>query len=843
MNRKKRENQIEEQLRAFGEKEMEEMKLPESLQPDKIREKILEYERRQEAQDEVEGAGSMPVTKRSWKKTAGVWMGVAAAALVLAVGTRNTDLWKVSDSSTTSQVTEGMAETESAVQDAKTDNSAAINTDVAAELEEGKKPEELRAEIEYLDGVKRLDSYEELFAYYQENGVIERREEQKETIWNKLGDIFYGSKIDVEMEVVEDAVAMPEAGMMDGADMSVTTGTTAMDRVENFNSAADDMDAGYDYVTETAPQEKAEAEIEAPVMEEADSAAGELDYSDTNVQVEGVDESDIIKTDGKYIYRLNNKHDEIVIYGIDGAQVTLAGKIPLELQEENVYRNYQEMLLAGGRLAILSSKTVYEPIKVTEEEREKDIPVEEIVVESEDDVVVYSKPMYPGGYYYGNSKTYTELIIYDVSNPAAPQKLESRTQEGNFQDVRMVDGIIYLLSFKNNSRWYICEEKEEKTYFEENYIPVVDGAMMPCDHIYVSDIAENPSYVIITSTDILHPEQFLDSVAIQGSATQMYASNQNIYLWQTDWSYWTPEEEQKETITTIMKYTYRDGVMAAAGRAELQGYLNNSFSMDEYNGHLRLVMTREYEKEVQNGDYVEVQWMTENQLFVLNEQMQMVGRIQDIAPGEYIKSARFFGDVGYFVTFRQTDPLFSVDLSDPTNPQIIGQLKIPGFSEYLHPYGPGLLLGIGQEADINTGGTQGVKLSMFDVSDPTNVREIAKCMVKEEAEWSYSDAEYDHKAILASVGKNIIGFSMESSGYEATAAGTEWNNWYEYYVFSYEEGVGFVEQLAHEFADWEDRYGCRGIYIGDYLYIVTANYQVIVYRMADWNQMGHYDFR
>lgn len=843
MNRKKREQQIEEQLRAFGEKEMGEMKLPESLQPDRIREKILEYERKQtesQTEDEMQRVTAMKSAadaeihgeKRSWKKTAGVWMGVAAAALVLAVGTRNADLWKISEKSA-SQVTESM--TEAADQDAKADNSAAIHTDVAAELAEGKSPEELRAEIEYLDGVKRLDSYEELFAYYQENGVIERREEQTETFWNKLGDIFYGAKVDVEMEVVEDAVAMPESGaMMDGADM--TTGTTT--------TAGTGLDAGINYTTDSKPMEKAETEVEMPAVEEESTTTTDdtLDYSDTNVQVEGVDESDIIKTDGKYIYRLNNKHDEIVIYGIDGAQVTLAGKIQLEPQEEDVYRNYQEMLLAGGRLAILSRKTVYEPIEI-EGEQDIDMPVEEVVKETEDGIVVYSKPMYPGGYYFGDSKTYTELIIYDVSDPSAPQKLESRTQEGDFQDVRMVDGIIYLLSYKNNSRWYICDEKEEKTYFEENYIPVVDGAMMPCDHIYVSDIAENPSYVIITSTDILHPEQFLDSVAIQGNATQMYASNQNIYLWQTDWSYWTPEEEQKETITTIMKYTYRDGVMAAAGRAELQGYLNNSFSMDEYNGHLRLVMTREYEKEEQNGDYVSVTWMTENQLFVLNEQMQMVGRIQDIAPGEYIKSARFFGDVGYFVTFRQTDPLFSVDLSDPTNPQIIGQLKIPGFSEYLHPYGEGLLLGIGQEADINTGGTMGVKLSMFDVSDPTNVREVAKCMVKEEAEWSYSDAEYDHKAILASAGRNVIGFSMESSGYEATTGGTQWHNWYEYYVYSYDESRGFVEQMVYNLGIWDNWYGVRGIYIGDYLYLVTSNYLVTVYQMSDWSYVDCYDFR
>ena len=134
--------------------------------------------------------------------------------------------------------------------------------------------------------------------------------------------------------------------------------------------------------------------------------------------------------------------------------------------------------------------------------------------------------------------------------------------------------------------------------------------------------------------------------------------------------------------------------------------------------------------------------VTTNTLYVLDDKLKELSRIEELAPDESIYSARFIGNTGYFVTFRQMDPLFSVDLSDPKKPEILGALKIPGFSEYLHPYGDGLLLGIGMDTDPTGMTTNGVKLSMFDVSDPKDVREIQKYVI----EGAYStDAAYNYK--------------------------------------------------------------------------------------------------
>ena len=165
------------------------------------------------------------------------------------------------------------------------------------------------------------------------------------------------------------------------------------------------------------------------------------------------------------------------------------------------------------------------------------------------------------------------------------------------------------------------------------------------------------------------------------------------------------------------------------------------------------------------------------------------------------------GDTGYFVTFRETDPLFSVDLSDPANPKILGELKIPGFSEYLHPYGENQLLGIGMEVDEKTAVTSGMKLSMFDISDNTNVLEKNKYNMENAFG---SDALYNYKAVLIDADKNIIGFSAYEEGSEC------------YYLFSYDEEKGF-ECLMKEHVNGDGFSSARGLYIGKVLYVVKGN--------------------
>ena len=300
-----------------------------------------------------------------------------------------------------------------------------------------------------------------------------------------------------------------------------------------------------------------------------------------------------------------------------------------------------------------------------------------------------------------------------------------------------------------------------------------------------------------------------------------------------------------------------------AGQVTVKGTLNDQFSMDEYEGHLRVVTTvNEYVYETRNVEQKEtvdingdgvidetdmiepysyryiIDSKRYNSLYIYDEKLQLTGCIENLAPDEHIKSARLMGKVGYFVTFRQTDPLFSVDLSDPANPKVLGALKIPGFSTYLHPYGEGLLLGIGYDADETTGWTQGVKLSMFDVSDPANVKEVHKHSL---TDFSYTGVEIDHKAALIDVEKDIIGFPVR--GYHDTG---EYNV---YVVYGYDEKNGFYPKFSEGYAMgydadlYEFKYelfssDCRGAYIGDTFYMINPAYEIKSYDMENWEETG-----
>lgn len=205
--------------------------------------------------------------------------------------------------------------------------------------------------------------------------------------------------------------------------------------------------------------------------------------------------------------------------------------------------------------------------------------------------------------------------------------------------------------------------------------------------------------------------------------------------------------------------------------------------------------------------------------------MNLVSKLTGIAPGEQIYSARFLGDMGYFVTYRNTDPLYSVDLSDPKNPTIVGQLKIPGFSNYLHAYDDGILLGIGQDIDPATQVSSGIKLSMFDISDPENVTERNKYVIENS---EYSPALYDHKAIMINTDDNIFGFV-----YTTYDSSTDQYGYY-FATYTYDSKKGFVETARYRLNQKNeyDYDSVRGIYIGDYLYL-SNNEQIVSYKLGD----------
>ena len=580
-------------------------------------------------------------------------------------------------------------------------------------------------------------------------------------------------------------------------------------------------------------------DVATPEVSPGSDASGEQDYSDTNTQIKGADEADIIKTNGKNIYALTNY--SIKIYSANGKDSEQIASI--DLNYEDGYYNWgaSGMYLYEDTLAVLSC----------------------LYKESEafDGWGGFTNYYYD---YYYNYSMQTVIDFYDISNPEKPEKINTVTQDGDFRTSRLTNGILYTISTYS----IYPEQNAIDEAKPETFVPSVccsDGSekLISADCITILDEA-NSSYCVITATDLKNNNEVKNSIAILGYITDMFASHDSMLLYKNkssceefkiklneDGSYVRDDNSEdnlyaNEARTTSQLYliSMNDGNIEFKTSCELNGLINNQFSIDEYNGYFRIVTTfNEYTSvyrltEVTEDDIsysiassepdaAAGKSITTNNLFVLNDNLEVTGKIENIAEDELIQSARFMGDIGYFVTFRQVDPLFSVDLKDPENPKIIGALKIPGFSSYLQSYGEGLLLGFGCMADEQTGITMGTKLSMFDVSDPSDVKEIACLNLPGE----YSPAINNHKAILADPDKNLICFSGSNFGH---------------YIYTYADGEFKCKAILDISTSYDDEaaycWDMRGMYIGDFYYLVDLlSTEVNVYDINTFEQVAHID--
>ena len=276
----------------------------------------------------------------------------------------------------------------------------------------------------------------------------------------------------------------------------------------------------------------------------------------------------------------------------------------------------------------------------------------------------------------------------------------------------------------------------------------------------------------------------------------LYMSTDNIYFSvnEYDWRNFSYMNS-----TRILKVSYDEGRLQVEGQGAVPGNLHDDYSIDEYDGYLRLVTTY-----YNNGTY--------NALYILDGDLKRVSVIKRIAEGEEIQSARFMGDKVFFVTFRNTDPLFSVDLSNPNKPEIVGFLELPGFSAYLHPYSENLLLGIGYEGD-SAGLTGGIKMSMFDISDASDVKEIDKYVIEDADMASVID---NPNTLMHDKKDGYIGFAV--SGYMDSET--------KYMVYDYEDG--FDEKLEFRIpnSSWDEMAYLRGVVIDGYLYVIREDKMV-----------------
>lgn len=515
------------------------------------------------------------------------------------------------------------------------------------------------------------------------------------------------------------------------------------------------------------------------------SAGG--DYSDTNVREEGVGEGDIVKTDGKYLYVMGERNINIV--GIESSEMEKVSEITAD--DDGFF---SELYVEDGRLAAVYSKSIY--ACGTGED-------------SEDGAS-------------GADSTGTSVYVYDISDAAHPKLEGTFSQSGFYNTMRVKDGYVYLIT-----NFYAGIPADPMAY--SYYVPQVQDKTLEPENIYIPARQAGREYTMISAFAMDNPQQETDSAAVFGNAGMCYVSGENIYI--TEGIY---DGDKAVTQTSVSMISYGGGRLKAKAGTKLDGTLKDSFCIDEYDGYLRLVTTvspvyttGDSVQPMAGTDDAEEPAQTEeeiipaggeaagdsagspaaadtNSLYVLDGELKIVGQISNLAAKETVYSARFMGDTGYFVTFRQIDPLFSVDLSDPENPQIIGELKIPGFSEYLHPYGDGLLLGIGMDVDEEAVAAEGVKLSMFDISDPADVQETDTFVIRD----TYgTEAGYNYKAAFVDVEKNLFGFTAYSDSAD------------EYYIFTYDKENGFEQVFKRQLGGgWT-----RGLYAGERFYIVCGN--------------------
>lgn len=558
-----------------------------------------------------------------------------------------------------------------------------------------------------------------------------------------------------------------------GAGSGSSVAGSEMAAAEGKIACAADYDQIYDYIQAGLKQQEEQMDMQARMYSDgtasgvneaaaADSAsgtggaAGSGGYSDTNVREEGVGEADTVKTDGTHMYILSGSRVEIVN-------------------------------IASEEMTEVSAVTV-----------DPDSYIRELYVEDNRLAVFYTQSRYTQGDGIDvSAREYTCTDVYDISDPSAPVKLNTLSQSGVYNTMRVKDGYAYVLSS-------FYPDTASPRSDAGAYVPSVQGSTLEADRIFMPEQEMGSEYTVITAFSLADPQEQTDSRAVFGSAGLCYVSGENIYV--TESCYDTDNSDV--TRTAIRKVAYHDGLLEGAAQTKIDGLLNDSFSIDEYNGYLRLVTTISSENGVMpiSRESSPAEPDTSNALYVLDGELQLVGEIGDLAPGETVYSARFMGDTGYFVTFRQVDPLFSADLSDPASPQIIGELKIPGFSEYLHPYGEGRLLGIGMDVDEEGVTTEGVKLSMFDISDPGNVTEVSKYILEDKYG---TDVSYNYKAVFVDVDKNLFGFRAYGGNGDV------------YYLFSYDESEGFQEMFSRELT----AYGgdVRGVYAGEKFYLVVGN--------------------
>ena len=646
------------------------------------------------------------------------------------------------------------------------------------------------------------------------------------------------SELSVASDYTEIYQRMRTAGIV-----SLSWATAEKDSVVSFNSFSGVKKSD----STTASSAKNDA---ADIATENSSSTN---YYDTNEQTENVQEGDIVKTDGNYIYTLtyNEKKDcpAIIITKAYGMNLENISKI--NIKDKNKYdQNISEIYVFENKLIAIGTR------------------YNEASVDASNDALV--DRAYP-------EEGETVIYVYDISDKKHPNLISENTQDGIYHSSRMSDGFLYTIS-----------NKTMNAMTKDTCVPEVNGNLMSAQCVYLPAIIDRQAYTIITTLDLKQPEDFSNSAAVAGSVSTIYASQDNLYLISNDTKdidisktnlgkkalektnlkfyehkKTTVDKYVKEYIKEyyddinvkevvaykdtavykakdqiqIIKYSYDKDKVTFVADTTVDGSSYDNLNFDEKDGYLRLVTTEGADTNVEtrinyydkNGKFLFYTIDTTdsiasakktNNVFVLDKDLKKKAEINNLAKGEEIYSSRFLGDYGYFVTYENTDPLFSVDFSDIENPNIIGKLKLPGFSDYLHFYTGNKLFGFGVET--NDDGLQtGLKMEMYNVEDG-NASQESKLVLED---YDDSPALENYKAFMIDSDKGFIGFTAEnytSDEYDQTS----------YLLYTYENNK-FKKLIEIQL---KNCYESRSFYINDYLYIVDPDNGIRVLNLKTYTK-------
>lgn len=550
---------------------------------------------------------------------------------------------------------------------------------------------------------------------------------------------------------------------------------------------------------------------------------GDAGFTAANQQVAGVEESDIVKTDGDSLFIHTNTASstpEVVI--VDASSMEKLSTITLEPSY-----GASELYLWDETLVVMQT------------EAPSVLPFQKGISEATaSDNKSYQKaaqgetPSHSG--MAESNTSYRDAFVisatlFDVSDREQPKEIRRFEQDGSYVSSRVSDGTLYLVSQK-----YVWGDSSDEDTPMDELVPVTGDSLNQASQlleaqsiVYCPDVEIDPVYTVVSALNLSDCQQPANTKAVLGSADEIYMSKDNLYL----------AGSSDGSSTNLVRVAVEDSDIHFAATGKVPGQVLGQFSMDESGGYFRVASTSFSD----SG--------TVNNLYVLDQSLKQVGSVEGLAPGESIKSVRYLGDTAYVVTFREVDPLFAIDLSTPSKPKVLGQLKTPGFSEYLHPVDSSTLIGFGTNTTVAENGAvmeNGMKLSLFDVSDPLHPKESQVFYLGNQG--SSSEGKENHKAFFYDGQRGQIGFPATiatqvdkdkadplSSQNEITFSG------YLLLDFSKEDGFSIAAYFpnggeGNGVSALEDRIR-RGVRIGESFYTISGQ-QLIRYSLKDYEQSG-----